>query len=139
MLYARGIKVILAAIICFFDLIKLKITGEHLKLASKLNLKITVLTGLILSLSCCCDSQAIGSNLSKLNSSAAREKSQAAQELARCGSSAEIAVSRLSELLYDQNIGVQSSAAYALRKIDTKTARAALAQAQAAKSSANSK
>jgi hypothetical protein len=89
----------------------------------------------VLVLSACCDNNAIGSNISKLQSSVAREKNQAAQELARCGKAAEAAVPLLSELIYDSNVGVQSSAAYALRKIDTQAARAVLSSAEASRSS----
>lgn len=78
----------------------------------------------------CCDEAAIPATTDKLYSSEAKVRNRAALDLARCGDSASRAVGRLSQLLYDENVGVQSSAAYALRKIDTKEARASLRDAE---------
>jgi HEAT repeat protein len=72
----------------------------------------------------CCSSDQIPSFIRLLNSSDAKDRNDAALALARCGEKAERAVPRLSQLLYDDNVGVQSAAAYALRKIDTPSARA---------------
>jgi HEAT repeat protein len=85
-------------------------------------LSLAALTALFASIGCC-DQDSIPSNISKLSSGNTRDRSLAAQELSRCGSSAKNAVGPLSGLLYDDNVGVQSAAAYALRKIDTKEAR----------------
>lgn len=77
----------------------------------------------VCALSSCCKEENIPSLLNKLGSSNVRERSQAALDLASCGSSAERAVPRLAQMLYDENPGVQSSVSYALRKIDTPEAR----------------
>lgn len=71
----------------------------------------------------CCDSERIPKYIRNLNSSYASERNEAALKLARCGAKADRAVPLLSQLLDDDNVGVQSSAAYALRKIDTPRAR----------------
>lgn len=71
--------------------------------------------------------------LRNLHSSDAGTRNEAALALARCGSLAERAVPRLIQMLYDDNVGVQSSAAYALRQIDTPAAREALEWATAKK------
>ena len=81
----------------------------------------------------CCDKSEIPDYTRSLYSEAPRDRSNAALQLARCGSNASGAVARLSQLLYDDNVGVQSSAAYALRKIDTKDARAAMDRVEAAR------
>lgn len=77
----------------------------------------------------CCDEQALPSRARALYSSSAKDRNEAALELARCGAKSANSVSRLGQLLYDSNVGVQSSAAYALRKIDTPEARAILERA----------
>lgn len=71
----------------------------------------------------------------QLSSSIPRERNEAALGLAKCGSEAGGAVPYLMGMLYDANPGVQSSAAYALRQIDTPQARAAIAAAVEAKRS----
>ena len=55
-----------------------------------------------------------------------KTRSQAAQQLAGYGSDASKAVPALTRTLEDPNGGVRSSAAFALRKIDTPQARKAL-------------
>lgn len=82
-----------------------------------------------LCLNACCDKKSVPTLSRKLYSSSAKERNDAALELARCGDAAAQAVPRLTTLLYDENIGVQSAAAYALRKIDTVEARKALDKA----------
>jgi HEAT repeat protein len=79
--------------------------------------------GLILGLGGCCRDEDIPRNVAKLNSAVAKDRNQAALKLARCGAKADQAVPLLAQLLYDDNVGVQSAAAYALRKIDTPRAR----------------
>ena len=78
----------------------------------------------------CCDKPSIPQNIDRLYSSNASERNQATLDLARCGSDAASAVPRLGELLYDDNVGVQSGAAYALQRIDTKAARAILEEVE---------
>ena len=86
---------------------------------------------LTLSITCgCCDKSNIDSNIVNLGSRKAAIRNEAALALARCGSAADRAVPRLASLIYDQNVGVQSSAAYALRKIDTPAAREVLMSAE---------
>lgn len=82
-------------------------------------------------LNACCDSSAIPEHTRNLYSSDAKERNLAALALARCGENAKGAVPRLTAMLYDSNVGVQSSAAYALRQIDTQEARDALKRATA--------
>jgi hypothetical protein len=76
----------------------------------------------------CCKQDKIPHYIAKLQSREHRDRSSAAFELARCGEKAGGAVSILSRLLYDDNAGVQSAAAYALREIDTPAAREILAK-----------
>ena len=80
---------------------------------------------LVAPLSNCCNETSLPDSLNNLYSSDASLRNEAALQLARCGALADEAVPKLSELLYDNNVGVQSSAAYALQKIDTKSARLA--------------
>jgi HEAT repeat protein len=79
--------------------------------------------GLFLVLSGCCDSASIPDHIEALSSQVAKERNHAALKLGRCGDKAARAVPLLERLLYDENVGVQSSAAYALRTIDTPAAR----------------
>jgi len=88
---------------------------------------------LIFSISSCCNSEKIPANIKALYSSSSNEKNNAALALASCGSKAANAVPRLAELIYDPNVGIQSSAAYALRKIDTPRAREVLDRAEKAR------
>ena len=81
----------------------------------------------------CCNEEKIPAYSNDLYSDASHVRNEAALQLARCGGKAEIAVPKLAQMLYDSNVGVQSSAAYALRKIDSKSARQALASAVAAR------
>lgn len=81
----------------------------------------------------CCNEEKIPAYNNDLYSDASQIRNEAALQLARCGERAEIAVPKLAQMLYDSNVGVQSSAAYALRKIDSQSARQALASAIAAR------
>lgn len=78
----------------------------------------------------CCDVDKIPANTKKLYSSVSAERNQALLDLAECGSKAEAATGRIAALLYDENVGVQSSAAYALRQIGTAEATRILERAQ---------
>ena len=82
----------------------------------------------------CCDAEKIPLNIQSLQHASAKVRNQAALDLAGCGEKANRAVPLLGTLLYDENVGVQSSAAYALRKIDTPQARALIEAAVARKS-----
>jgi HEAT repeat protein len=88
---------------------------------------------ILLAASSCCSESDIPVARKKLFSASARDRNQGALDLAGCGSKAGSAVPRLIELLYDENKGVQSAAAFALRKIDTPQAREALEEATAAR------
>ena len=78
----------------------------------------------------CCNETKLSKAFQSLYSNNAKDRNEAALVMAQCGSpKADRAVPRLIAMLYDSNIGVQSSAAYALRRIDTKAARAALDRA----------
>jgi len=79
----------------------------------------------------CCDKEALPRMKRSLYSQKSSERNEAALALSRCGKHAKDIVPRLISMLYDENVGVQSSAAYALREIDTPEARRALEQAQA--------
>ncbi len=82
---------------------------------------------ILFSFSSCCDSKNIPNYINGLRSSTPKVRNDSALELASCGSpEADKAVPLLIKLLYDENIGVQSAAAYALRRIDTPQARKAL-------------
>lgn len=81
----------------------------------------------------CCDESRLPQAMRGLYSSEARERNEALQVLAQCGSKGESSVPRIAALMYDKNVGVASSAAYALRKIDSKEARAALKTAEDAR------
>lgn len=89
---------------------------------------------ILLMLAGCCDQTKIPELIGRLNSSNTRVRNQAALDLASCGSKASKAVPRLAELLYDDSVGVQSSASYALRKIDTPEARNIMKRVEAARS-----
>ena len=99
---------------------------------TKFTLKALLITTFLL-ITSCCDTDSIPSKTNTLYSSSAKERNKAALDLARCGSRAGGAVPKLAELLYDENVGVQSSAAYALRQIDTPNARAVLERAENAR------
>jgi HEAT repeat protein len=81
----------------------------------------------------CCNESELPNAQRGLYSQDHREKTRALQALARCGDKAEPSVQRIVSLMYDRNVGVASAAAYALRKIDSKQAREALSQAEAAR------
>ena len=85
---------------------------------------------LLVLLSGCCDSDAIPEYIRQLSHSDAKIRNDAALEIAACGSTAKDAVPYLAPLIYDENVGVQSSAAYALRRIDTKQSKAVLERAE---------
>jgi HEAT repeat protein len=89
--------------------------------------------------SACCHESEIPMALKGLYSSDPRDKNRALQVLARCPQQSESSVQRIAALMYDENVGVASSAAYALRKIDSKQAREALEQAISVKKSQKSK
>jgi HEAT repeat protein len=81
----------------------------------------------------CCDEKALPTALKNLYSDKASERNKALLLIAQCGDRAESSVPRIAQLMYDENVGVASSAAYALRSIDTKNARAALKAAEQAR------
>lgn len=93
--------------------------------AFKFSIVVSIISMLV-AMSACCDKKSIPQAKQRLYSGSAKDRNDAALELARCGSAARSAVHRLSVLLYDENVGVQSSAAYALRQIDTPEAREVL-------------
>ena len=87
----------------------------------------------------CCSESDLPNYKKGLYSPVAKERNSAALGLAECGERASDSVSRLGQLLYDDNVGVQSSAAYALRKIDTESARALLQRAESARAARREK
>lgn len=86
---------------------------------------------LILSIfTACYDPKEVPVLIKKLHSSDPKVRNDAALRLGYMGSPmANKATSDLIPLLTDENVGVQSAAAYALRRIDTTQARAALDRA----------
>jgi HEAT repeat protein len=75
----------------------------------------------------CENSSRVPEHIQTLQRGTAHEKSEAAMSLGRIGSPKAVpAVGILIRLLEDKNTGVQSAAAYALRKIDTPLAKQAL-------------
>ena len=78
----------------------------------------------------CCNKEEIPRRIDDLYSGEARIRNDAALALARCGAEADRATTKLGSLLYDSNVGVQSAAAYALRKIATPRAQSILREAE---------
>ena len=76
---------------------------------------------------------AVPKAVEQLQSKDAHQRNAAAQRLSAYGGDAADAVKPLTRALWDNNMGVRTSAAYALRKIDTKEARQALADYKKAK------
>ena len=99
---------------------------------------VIILLSIIL-LSGCCDEKGLPAALKGIYSKQASERNKALLIISRCGAKAESAVPRIAALMYDQNVGVASSAAYALRKIDSKAAQAALKTAEEARASSRSR
>lgn len=81
----------------------------------------------------CCDEKALPKALKDLYSDKASERNKALLLIGKCGERAESSVPRIAQLMYDENVGVASSAAYALRSIDSKSARNALKAAEQAR------
>jgi HEAT repeat protein len=81
----------------------------------------------------CCDERALPSAIKALYSEKPSDQNKALLLLAKCKHKADSAVPRIAQLMYDDNVGVASSAAYALRCIDSKEARAALKRAEQAR------
>ena len=92
-----------------------------------------LLTAIIIGVSGCCREAEIPTALKGLYSSDPREKNRSLQVLAQCPQQSEPSVRRIAALMYDGNVGVASSASYALRKIDSKEAREALQVAVASR------
>lgn len=86
-----------------------------------------ILLALLLSFGCSGDPVAEIKRLKQeLRSSDSRTRNQAALQAAALGKQGEPLVPELIALLRDPNGGIRSSAAYALRAIDTPSAKAAL-------------
>ena len=85
---------------------------------------------LLLTLSSCNSATELKTLKRDLRSSDTKVKNQAALRAASFGKSAEPLVPELIMLLRDPNGGVRSSAAFALREIDSDDARAALEKAK---------
>ena len=81
----------------------------------------------------CCDEKALPKALKDLYSDKASERNKALLLIGKCGERVESSVPRIAQLMYDENVGVASSAAYALRSIDSKSARNALKAAEQAR------
>jgi HEAT repeat protein len=99
----------------------------------RMRFKYVALCFLLVQLAACCEADKISQNIQSLQHASPKVRNQAALDLAGCGERASKAVPLLGTLLYDENVGVQSSAAYALRKIDTPQARALIDAAVARK------
>jgi HEAT repeat protein len=99
-------------------------------------LAVTAAIATLLPLTGCCDSEKLPRAFQNLGSEKPSDRNKALQVIAQCGSRSESVVPRIAQLMYDENVGVASSAAYALRKIDSKAARAALKDAERRRSAA---
>jgi len=99
----------------------------------------TLLATLIIFTTGCCDEKGLPNALRDLYSEKASERNKALLLMSKCGDRVESAVPRISQLLFNENVGVASSAAYALRCIDTKNARAALTRAEDARAAQRSR
>lgn len=82
----------------------------------------------------CCKEAEVPYAMRGLYSSEPRERNRALHVLAQCPDRAQAAIQRIAALMYDSNVGVASSAAYALRKIDSPEAKEALKVAEEARS-----
>ena len=71
-------------------------------------------------------STAVPKLIKQLNAKESSQRNEAAQSLARYGTEAQPATQALVRALWDDNLGVRSSAAYALGKIGTPAASAAI-------------
>lgn len=78
----------------------------------------------------CCREAEVPLAVRGLYSTDPREKNRSLQTLAQCPQHSTPAVQRIASLMYDPNVGVASSAAYALRKINSPEAREALEVAE---------
>ena len=100
---------------------------------------LTFALGVSIAVTGCCDKDSLPNALRALNSEKASERNKALLLIAKCGERAEPAVPRIAQLMYDENVGVASSAAYALRCIDSKRARLALKAAEDARAARRGK
>jgi len=97
------------------------------------SLKALLGLGILFSVSGCCRDADIPHAVRGLYSQEARERNSSLKVLAQCSAKAETSVPRIAALMYDKNFGVASSAAYALRRIDSRQAREALKRAEDAR------
>lgn len=98
---------------------------------------VTAIAVITLQLSACCHEAELPNAVRGLYSREVRERNQSLQTIAQCGAKAEkleTSVPRIAALMYDPNVGVASSAAYALRRINSDEAKAALKTAEEARS-----
>jgi HEAT repeat protein len=95
--------------------------------------RVPMLIAVLSLLTGCCSDEKARLWQQKLYSSSSSERGDGAEGLAYCGKKAESAVPKLAQLLYDENTGVQSMAAFALRRIDTPAARRALERASSSR------
>ncbi len=84
-------------------------------------------------LSGCCHEAEVPLAVRGLYSPDPREKNRSLQTLAQCPQQSQPSVQRIAALMYDPNVGVASSAAYALRKMNSREAREALEAAEQAR------
>ena len=81
-------------------------------------------------LSGCCHEAEVPLAVRGLYSPEPREKNRSLQTLAQCPQQSQPSVQRIAALMYDPNVGVASSAAYTLRKMNSPQAREALEAAE---------
>ncbi len=84
-------------------------------------------------LSGCCHEAEVPLAVRGLYSADPREKNRSLQTLAQCPQQSKPSVQRIAALMYDSNVGVASSAAYVLRKMNSPEAREALEAAEQAR------
>lgn len=94
---------------------------------------VLILTGLVSILSGCCHEAEVPLAVRGLYSPDPREKNRSLHTLAQCPEQSKLSVQRIAALMYDANVGVASSAAYTLRKMNSPEARDALEAAEQAR------
>jgi hypothetical protein len=104
--------------------------SEGVRRKSGVFISTVVLAGM---LSGCCHEAEVPLAVRGLYSPDPREKNRSLQTLAQCPQQSQPSVQRIAALMYDPNVGVASSAAYALRKMNSPEAREALEAAEQAR------
>lgn len=100
---------------------------------SESRIHLVYLAVLVSVLSGCCHEAEVPLAVRGLYSPDPREKNRSLHTLAQCPQQSKFSVQRIAALMYDANVGVASSAAYTLRKMNSPEAREALEAAEQAR------